>query len=115
MSQIHKPTLYPAATITRLERQCNIIAMSKRLNKRQQREAEELAELQRAQASVRPDADEDEEEEQSIELNVDKQEEGEEAESEVEEEQPTRKSGGKVLNPFAAVSLGSKFRRVSRV
>jgi hypothetical protein len=93
--------------------------MSKRLNKRQQREAEELAELQRAQvqaqASVRPEVDEDEEEEQSAELNANKEEEEDEAESEQEEEQPTRKSGGKVLNPFAAVSLGSKSHRVSRV
>lgn len=89
--------------------------MSKRLKKRQQREAEELAELQRAQASVRPEVDEDEEKEQSVELNVDQREEGDEVDSEVGEEQPTRKSGGKVLNPFAAVSLGSKFHRVSRV
>jgi hypothetical protein len=85
--------------------------MSKRLNKRQQREAEELAELQRAQvqaqASARPDEeDKDEEEEQSAESNANKEEEEDEPESEVEEEQPTRKSGGKVLNPFAAVSLG---------
>jgi hypothetical protein len=89
--------------------------MSKRLNKRQQREAEELAELQRAQASVRPDADEDGEEEQSAELNVNSEEEKDEPESELEEEQPTRRGGGKVLNPFAAVSLGPKYHRVSRV
>jgi hypothetical protein len=81
--------------------------MSKRLNKRQQREAEELAELQRAQASVRPDLDEEEQDEQPAASKLDDQgEEDDEAESEVEEEQPTRKSGGKVLNPFAAVSLG---------
>jgi hypothetical protein len=81
--------------------------MSKRLNKRQQREAEELAELQRAQASVRPEVDEDEEAEQSAELNANKEEEEDDPESEVEEEQPTRKSAGKVLNPFAAVSQAS--------
>ncbi|KAH8082189.1 transcriptional repressor TCF25-domain-containing protein [Filobasidium floriforme] len=81
--------------------------MSKRLNKRQQREAEELAELQRAQASVRPDLDEEEHDEQPAEPRLDEQkEEDDEAESEVEEEQPTRKSGGKVLNPFAALNAG---------
>jgi biotin carboxyl carrier protein len=83
--------------------------MSKRLNKRQQREAEELAELQRAQvqaqASVRPDLDEEEQDEQPAEPSQ-KQEDEQPAESEEEEEQLTRKSGGKVLNPFAAVSLG---------
>lgn len=72
--------------------------MSKRLNKRQQREAEELAELQRAQTLAK--AEQDDNVEEDVEANEAEQED----ESEEEQESETKPTG-KVLNPFAAVSF----------
>lgn len=62
--------------------------MSKRLNKRQQRELEELRELEAAKVELQP-ATQDET-------------------SESEDEVVTKPVTGKKFNPFAAVSLSNK-------
>lgn len=66
--------------------------MSKRLNKRQQRELEELRELEAAKVELQP-ATQDET-------------------SENEEEVVAKPVTGKKFNPFAAVSLFSQIRSV---
>ena len=80
--------------------------MSKRLNKRQQREADELAELQRAQASVRPEVQEVDDDEEQEQDSVGEESEVEHDEDSEEEQDAVVQPGAKVLNPFAAVSLG---------